>query len=464
MVEQVHERVLAPQPRHAERDVLHGKGGGLAVDEVAVGQRVGEQGGDRVHVVFAGLADLKGGGVCVCGGCAAVGGGRHRKKKSAPARPSLAPPSAHVFKQEAQTLEHPVAHVELGHPVLVHERGQHGEGRARLRDDRDRDRRAHPVLALLHPQVVEQGDEHVLRPDGARDEAKGGDGGAADGLFVRAERVEQVEAHAHPLARRHRLRAPVRDAAHEVDARLQHLFVAVLEDGGEAREDVFDRRRHAVHAHDRDHGPQRPEDRPQHVGVLLPEVLVQDDAEVGQELVLAARGERRRDARDEVGRLLPHLGRLVVEAPLDGAHDLGEVRRGAGAEGRDDGAKPLEHDGRVGFRRLLERKEHAVDEHFLQAGIDVRRALGGEHAVDGVDDHAAVGFGFVLQIFHDAAHDGRDADAGGKSRRRVDDRSVVAAVEGHAAHPKVLEKVGRDVGRDVRRRHAIRRDAARDDG
>jgi len=47
--------------------------------------------------------------------------------------------------------------------VLVHERGQHGEGRAGLRHDCDGHGGAHAVLALLHLQVVQQRHQHVLR-------------------------------------------------------------------------------------------------------------------------------------------------------------------------------------------------------------------------------------------------------------------------------------------------------------
>jgi hypothetical protein len=62
---------------------------------------------------------------------------------------------ANVLEQERQRLEHAVLHVELGHAVLVHERGQHGERLTRLCDDGDGDGGAHSVLTLLHLQVVQ---------------------------------------------------------------------------------------------------------------------------------------------------------------------------------------------------------------------------------------------------------------------------------------------------------------------
>ena len=109
------------------------------------------------------------------------------------------------------------------HLVLVHERGQHGEGGAGLSHNGNGDGRAHAVLALLHLQVIQQGDQDVLRPDRLGNVAEGVDGRAADALLVRLEHLQQLKADAHPLARRHKLRASVRNAPHQVDAILLHL-------------------------------------------------------------------------------------------------------------------------------------------------------------------------------------------------------------------------------------------------
>ncbi len=62
-----------------------------------------------------------------------------------------------------------------------------------------------------------------LRSDGLGDVAERVDGGSADGLLVRLEHVQQLEADAHPLARGHVLVAAVRDAPHQVDHVLLHL-------------------------------------------------------------------------------------------------------------------------------------------------------------------------------------------------------------------------------------------------
>mmetsp|Transcript_9934 Transcript_9934/g.17038 ORF Transcript_9934/g.17038 Transcript_9934/m.17038 type:complete len:221 (-) Transcript_9934:402-1064(-) len=218
------ERVLTPEASDAEGEVLDGAGGGLPVHEVAVHESVLQQGGDGVDVVLAHLAD--------------------------------------VLEEEGQRLEHAVLHVELRHAVLVHERGEHGEGRARLRHDGDGHRCAHAVLPLLHLQVVQQRRQHVLRADSLGDIAEGVDGGTADALLVRLEQLQQLEADPHPLPRRHKLRPAVGDPPHQVDAVLLHLLVPVLEDGCETRQQVLDGRRHLGHADDVDDRLEGPEDGP----------------------------------------------------------------------------------------------------------------------------------------------------------------------------------------------------------
>jgi hypothetical protein len=67
------------------------------------------------------------------------------------------------------------------------------------------------------------------------------------------------------------------------------------------------------------------------VGVLLAELLKQDDAELAQVGVLAALLDDDGEPGGQVGRLLPDLRRLVVEPPEDRRDDLGQVRLDADA-------------------------------------------------------------------------------------------------------------------------------------
>ena len=76
-----------------------------------------------------------------------------------------------------------------------------------------------------------------MRADGFGDVAEGVDGGATDRLLVRLEQLQELEADAHPFARRDELGAAVRDSTHQLDAVLLHLLVAILQD----RRQTFDK-------------------------------------------------------------------------------------------------------------------------------------------------------------------------------------------------------------------------------
>eukprot|EP00053_Salpingoeca_punica_P017422 m.167819 g.167819 ORF g.167819 m.167819 type:complete len:1096 (+) comp17202_c1_seq2:150-3437(+) len=423
VVEQVREGVLASKAKDAEGHVLDGGAGRLAVHQVAVHQGVLQQWGDGVDVVLAHLAD--------------------------------------VFEHEGERLEHAVLHVELRHAVLVHERRQNSEGRARLGHNGNGDGGADTVLPLLHLEVVQQRGKHILRADRLGNVAKGVDGRAADGLLVRLQQVQQLKADAHPLARRDKLCAAIRDAADEVDAVLLDFLVAVAQDRGQAREEVLDRWLHLAHAHDVDDGLEGAQDAAEHLRVLLAQVFVQDGAHVVEELLLLALHHDDGDAGDEVGGLLADLGVLVVEAPEDGAADLREVGLGPRVEGVDDSAKAVEHS-RVVARLLLEGVEDAVDQALLQLLVNVGRTQVGDNEVGGLDDHLAVGLALVGEALDNVADHLRAADLVGQLDRRVDQLAVVAAVEGHAHNPEVLEEARQDVLADVGRLDAVGRAALQD--
>ena len=189
VVQQVLDAVLAALAVHAHGEVADGGTCLLAMDEVAVHQRVLQHGDARVDVVGGRLAD--------------------------------------VLEHERHRLQYAVLHVHLGQTVLVHQRRQHGERRARLRHDGDGDGRAQTVLALLHLQVVQQRVHHVLRTQRLRDVPEGIHGRATNRLLLRVQHVQQVEADATPLLRRHELGTAVGDAPHQVDAVFLHLLVAV---------------------------------------------------------------------------------------------------------------------------------------------------------------------------------------------------------------------------------------------
>mmetsp|Transcript_47908 Transcript_47908/g.101821 ORF Transcript_47908/g.101821 Transcript_47908/m.101821 type:complete len:232 (-) Transcript_47908:2403-3098(-) len=220
VVEEVDQRILAAEAGDAEGQVLDGRASRLAVNRVAIHEGVLKEGGDSVDVVLAHLTD--------------------------------------VLEHEAQRLEDAVLDVELRDAVLIHERRQDREGSARLGHDRHRHGRAHPHLPILHLEVVEQRVEHVLGPDGLGDVTEGGHSRAADGLLVRLEELEELEADAHPFLGGDEFGPAVGDASHQIDAIFLNLFMPVPQDGSEPREQIPDGRghlRHPDHVHD---GPQRP--------------------------------------------------------------------------------------------------------------------------------------------------------------------------------------------------------------
>mmetsp|Transcript_24317 Transcript_24317/g.61665 ORF Transcript_24317/g.61665 Transcript_24317/m.61665 type:complete len:665 (+) Transcript_24317:276-2270(+) len=421
VVHQVLQRVLAVQPLDAQSQVLDGPRRRLPVHEVAVHQRVFKDGGDCMDVVLAHLAD--------------------------------------VLEHEAQTLKHAILHVQLGHPVLVHQRRQHGERTARLRHDGDSHRGTDTQLTLLHLQVVEQRAEHIVRADCLRNVAEGIHGGTANRLLVGLEELQQVEADAVPLARRRQLGAAVGNSSNQVDAVLLDLLVPVLQDRRQARQQVLDRRRHLGHTNHVDDGLHGSQDRPQHLRVLFAQVLVEEEAQVTHHLLLAALLHDDRNARDQVSGLLTHARRRRVQAPPDDTGDLWQVRLDARTQRVHHRAEAVQHDGGVVRRLLLEGVDDAVDDLLLEARVDVGHAQVANHLVDGLHDHLAVRLGGVLQVLDHPADDVRATDLVGNLDGRVDQLPVVPAVQGHAHDPEVAEEGRQDILADVAGLDALRGDA-----
>jgi len=98
---------------------------------------------------------------------------------------------------------------------------------------------------------------------------------------------------------------------------------------------------------------------------------------------------------------------------------------------------------------LLERVEDAVDEALLHLGINVGAAEVLDDLFDRLHDHLAVDLGLVLEVVDDAVDNLGHADLVGQFDRGFDQLLVVALVQGHAAHPKVLEKLWQDLVTDV---------------
>mmetsp|Transcript_45842 Transcript_45842/g.81937 ORF Transcript_45842/g.81937 Transcript_45842/m.81937 type:complete len:859 (-) Transcript_45842:1570-4146(-) len=417
VVEQVPQRILTAERKGPQRHVFDSGAGGLPVDQVAVHEGILQQGADSIDVVLAHLTN--------------------------------------VLEQEGHGLEDPILDVELGHTVLVHEGGDDGEGGARFGHNGNGDGGAHAVLTLLHLQVVQQGGQHVGRANGLRNVAKGVHRSTSDSLLVGLQQLQQLETDAHPLTGRDKFRPSVGDAAHEIDAVLLHLLVPILQDGRQPWQQVLDRRGHLVHAHHIDNGLEGHQDGPQHLRILLPEVLVEHHPHVAHQLLLLAVLHHLRNLGDQIGRLLPHTGVLVVQPPLDGPPDLGKVRPHTRLHLVDDRRKARQHDLVVVRGLFLERVQNPVHELLLEPGVDVGEPLALDHLLNGLHDHAAVGLVLVLQVIDDLHNDLRGPHLVCNLHRGVDQLLVVAAVEGHPLDPEVLEERGNDLLLDVVPLHTL---------
>ncbi len=243
-----------------------------------------------------------------------------------------------------------------------------------------------------------------MRANGLGNVSECVDSGASNGLLVRLEQLEQLKTDAHPLPGAHELGAAVSDATHQLNTILLHLLVAILEDGRETGQQVLDGRRHFCHADHVDDALECAEDAAEHLGILLAQVLEQHLAQVTHELLLLRGLHDHGDLGDQVGRLLTHLGRLVIQTPEDGTADLRQIGLDTLAERVDHGAEAVEHDGVVGGL-LLEGVQYAVDELLLEAVVDVGGAQIIHDLLYGLHDHLAVGLGLVLEVVHDAVDD-----------------------------------------------------------
>ncbi|GIX65610.1 uncharacterized protein BcabD6B2_50450 [Babesia caballi] len=426
VVEQVDQRVLAVEARHPQRQVLAGPGRRLPVHEVAVHQRVLQQRRDCVYVVLGHFAN--------------------------------------VLEEEAQRLEHAGLYVNLRHAVLRHQRWQHRVRQASLGHNCNCDSRAEAQLPLLHPQVVEQRRHHVVGADGPRDVAERVHSGAADALLVGLEQLQQVEADAVPLLGRDQVPSPVRDAAHQLNHVFLHLFVAVLQNGRQPRQQVLDGRRHGRGPDGGDDGLQSPQDAAQHLRVLLPQVLVQVQPQVGQHVLTAALAHDRGDLAYHVRRLLAGPRALRSQTPPNDAHNLRQVGQTPLAQVVQQRAERLQQDRAVVRRLLLKGVDHAVNEQLLQPLVELHllvRVVAQrvyQHRLDALRDHHAEALRGVLQVVDQAADD-HQADLVGDLHRGLDDEVQVLLVHAVAHDPEGLEEGVQQLLADVVRLDALRRDA-----
>src|SRR5205823_5466395 len=94
---------------------------------------------------------------------------------------------------------------------------------------------AHTGLALLNPKIVQQGCQHILRPNGFGDETEGVVGGPTNPFLMCLEHIKELKAYSHPFSSIHTLWPSVGDTTNQVDGVLLHLLMAIAQDGREPR-------------------------------------------------------------------------------------------------------------------------------------------------------------------------------------------------------------------------------------
>mmetsp|Transcript_11367 Transcript_11367/g.19015 ORF Transcript_11367/g.19015 Transcript_11367/m.19015 type:complete len:244 (-) Transcript_11367:1926-2657(-) len=164
------------------------------------------------------------------------------------------------------------------------------------------------------------------------------------------------------------------------------------------------------------------------------------------------------NARDEVGRLLSHLGRAIVEAPLDRTADLRQERLGALTERIHHRAKTRQHHFGIIRHLFLKSVENAIDKLLFQRAVNVGGTELCHNLIDRLHHHFAVRFALVFQVGCEAREDVARTDFARQTDGGFHELFVVATIERHAPHPKVFEEFWHDFITHILRFHTIRRD------
>mmetsp|Transcript_6583 Transcript_6583/g.12407 ORF Transcript_6583/g.12407 Transcript_6583/m.12407 type:complete len:352 (+) Transcript_6583:251-1306(+) len=236
IIQQMPQRILTIQRECSKCHMLDSGAGCLPVHEIPVHQRILQKRSDSINVVFAHFPN--------------------------------------VLKQEGQRLKDTILYIEFWDPVLIHECRNDSERLACLSHNRNGDSCAHTVLSFLDLQIVEKCRQHIRGPNGLCNVAKGIHCSTPDAFLVGLQELQELKADAHPLTRRNKLSPTVCNAPNKVDAVLLHLLMPVLQDGGQPRQQIFDRGRHFVHSHHINDGLQGVQDGAQHLWILLPKVFI----------------------------------------------------------------------------------------------------------------------------------------------------------------------------------------------
>lgn len=133
-------------------------------------------------------------------------------------------------------------------------------------------------------------------------------GGSPDSLFVSLQQVQQIKADPDPLLRGDMLGSSLSYATNQVDTILLHLFVSILEDGGQSWQQILDGGLHLVHADHVDDSLQSSQNGTQHLRVLLTQTFVQNLTQSRQTSLLLTDSHAGAHFGNEICSLLPSPG------------------------------------------------------------------------------------------------------------------------------------------------------------
>mmetsp|Transcript_74277 Transcript_74277/g.86204 ORF Transcript_74277/g.86204 Transcript_74277/m.86204 type:complete len:270 (-) Transcript_74277:22-831(-) len=268
--------------------MLHCRSCSLTMHKISVGERIFQQWGNGVDIIFAHLAD--------------------------------------IFKHKAQRFQHTVLDIKFRNSILIHKSWEHSEWPAVLSNDSNSNCCTDSVLSLLYFEIVQQSNQHILRTNSFGNITEGVDSSSSNTFLVSFEQVQQIEADSHPLLCRDVSCTSISNSSNQINTVFLHFLMSVLENRRQTRQKILDWRSHLLHTNDVNNSFQCSEDRTQDFWVLLTEILIKHDAKVSESAFLTTVFHDRSNTGDKISCLLSDSGGFIVQSPLNNVTDLRKIR------------------------------------------------------------------------------------------------------------------------------------------
>mmetsp|Transcript_16350 Transcript_16350/g.54741 ORF Transcript_16350/g.54741 Transcript_16350/m.54741 type:complete len:351 (+) Transcript_16350:350-1402(+) len=346
--------ILASKSVHTQGKVLYHSARSLPVHQVTIHKGVFKKWGNSIDIILAHLSD--------------------------------------VLEKERQRFQNSVLDIELGQTILIQQRREDSERSASLSNDSNCNRCTHTILPFLYLQIVEKNSQHVLRANGFGDVAKSVDSSTTNGLLVRLEHIQEFETDTHPFLGRDKLRSPVCNTTNQIYTILLNFLMSVPQDWRQTWKQILDGGSHLRHTNNIDNALETSQNRAQHLGVFLTEILIQNNAQMVEQLLFSATLHDSCNATNQVCCLLAHFRRFVVQTPLQCTADLWQVRLDSFTEGIDNRSNTIKHNLSVFRLLLLEGIQDTINHLLFKALINIRRSKVCDNFLYALHDHLAVWF------------------------------------------------------------------------